>query len=65
MRQRTDEYSLIVRDLAARHGALFVDVQAAIDAALATVDYGVIAADRVHPTQEGHALLARAFLESI
>jgi lysophospholipase L1-like esterase len=65
MRRRMDEYGVIVRDLAARHGALLVDVQASIDAALATMDYTVIAPDRVHPTREGHALLARAFLGAI
>jgi lysophospholipase L1-like esterase len=65
MRSRMDEYGAIVRELAAKHGAQFVDVQAALDAALSNRDYGSIAGDRVHPTQEGHRILARAFLDAV
>jgi lysophospholipase L1-like esterase len=65
MRLRMDEYTGIVRELAAQHQALFVDVQAAIDAALARTDYAAVAADRVHPTPEGHRLLARAFVAAV
>jgi lysophospholipase L1-like esterase len=62
MRARMDEYGAIVRDLSERHGATFVDVQAAIDAALEWTDSTLIAGDRVHPTPEGHRILAQAFL---
>jgi lysophospholipase L1-like esterase len=65
MRSRVDEYGSIVRELAAIHGATFVDVQASIDAALGTMDYAAIAGDRVHPTPDGHRLLARAFLGAV
>jgi lysophospholipase L1-like esterase len=65
MRKRMDEYARIVRDLAAGHGALLVDTQAALDRALASSDYTAIAGDRVHPTQEGHAIIARAFLGAV
>jgi len=65
MRRRTDEYGLIVRELAGRHGALLVDTQAAVDRALARGDFMSIAGDRVHPTQAGHEIIARAFLRAI
>jgi lysophospholipase L1-like esterase len=62
LRRRMDEYGAIARKLAARHAALFVDVQAAFDAALVRLDFTAIAGDRVHPTEEGHRILAHAFL---
>jgi lysophospholipase L1-like esterase len=65
MRARVDEYVAIVRDLAAKHGVTFVDVQAAIDAALGGTTYASLAQDRVHPTAEGHRILARAFLGAV
>jgi lysophospholipase L1-like esterase len=65
MRRRMDDYTGIVSELAAQHEALFIDAQAAIDAALARSDYASIAADRVHPTPEGHRLLARAFVAGV
>jgi lysophospholipase L1-like esterase len=65
MRRRMDEYGSIVRALAARHGALFVDAQAALDAALSGSDYTELAGDRVHPTPRGHRVLADAFLGAI
>jgi len=64
MRMRCDEYGAIVRGLAARHGALFVDTQAAVDRALARADCRSLAPDGVHPTAEGHAVIARAFLRA-
>jgi len=66
MRRRTDEYASIVRGIAGAHGALLVDTQAAVDRALARgCGYASIAADRVHPTPRGHAILADAFLGAI
>jgi lysophospholipase L1-like esterase len=65
MRGRMDVYGAIARKLAERHGAIFVDTQAAIDGALLENDYRVIAADRVHPTRDGHDIIARAFLRAI
>jgi lysophospholipase L1-like esterase len=65
MRRRMDEYASIVGDLAVKHGAVFVDVQAAIDAALANTGFASIAADRVHPTPGGHRILADAFLAAV
>ena len=59
------ELEAAARALAARHGALLVDTQAAIDRALEQGEFESIAGDRVHPTQAGHAIIARAFLDSI
>jgi lysophospholipase L1-like esterase len=65
MRRRMDEYGALVKGLAAKHGALFVDTQKAFDAALAARPYTELAGDRVHPTAAGHAVLAGAFLLAI
>ncbi len=65
MRARMDEYGSLVREIAARHGTLFVDTQAAFDAALAQLGFAVLAPDRVHPSLPGHIILARALLEAL
>jgi lysophospholipase L1-like esterase len=65
MRLQMDEYGLVVKDLASRHHALLVDTQAAIDKVLERLNYSLIAADRVHPTELGHKVLANAFLRTI
>ncbi|MDE1170109.1 MAG: SGNH/GDSL hydrolase family protein [Verrucomicrobium sp.] len=65
MRRRMDEYGAIVKKLAARHGAVFVDTQAAFDRALEGGHSAALAWDRVHPNQAGHMILARAFLEAV
>ncbi len=64
MRRRMDEYGAIVRDLAATHGATFLDVQAAFDAMLAHRHASSIAWDRIHPGPHGHAAIARTFLKA-
>ena len=65
MRHRMDEYSTIVKQIAAQHGTLCVDTQAAFDKVLTAYYPATIAWDRVHPNQTGHMVLARAFLEAI
>jgi lysophospholipase L1-like esterase len=65
MRKRMDEYGAIVRRLAETHGTLFVDTQAALDAALQHYYPAALAWDRVHPNQVGHMVLARAFLNAL
>jgi lysophospholipase L1-like esterase len=65
MRVMMDEYGRAVRDLAARHDALLVDTQAAIDRVLERSDYKAIAIDRVHPTAMGHEILAYAFIRAV
>lgn len=65
MRRRMDEYGVIVRNLAEKHGTLFVDTQAAFDAVLADYYPATLAWDRVHPNQTGQMVLARALLDAI
>lgn len=65
MRRRMDEYGAIVKRIAAKHGAILVDTQAAFDRVLAHQHSAAIAWDRVHPNHVGHTVLARAFLDGI
>lgn len=65
MRATMDEYGAIVRAVAADYGALFVDTQAAFNEVLKELYAATLAWDRVHPTQAGHAVLARAFLNAV
>jgi Lysophospholipase L1 and related esterases len=65
MRVRMDEYGAIVKQVAAEHDAILVDTQAAFDAVLAHRHPMALAWDRVHPSQAGHMVLARAFLKGI
>ena len=65
MRARMDQYGAIVKKLAAKHGAILVDTQAAFDKLLESCYPAAIAWDRVHPNQAGHTLLARAFLKAV
>lgn len=59
------QYSAAMRRAAARHRAIFVDVQAAFDTLLKDIHPMTLAWDRVHPDQSGHMLIARAFLDAI
>ena len=65
MRARMDEYGRIVKKIAYRHGAVFVDTQAAFDKVLKYIYPATLGWDRVHPTAVGHMVLARAFLAGI
>jgi len=65
MRATMDRYGDIVRQIAERHGTLFVDTQAAFDKVLEHLYPATLAWDRVHPNMAGHVTLARAFLQSI
>lgn len=65
MRQTMDAYGAAVREIAERHGMPLVDTQAAFDAVLAHLHPMALAWDRIHPTQVGHMVLARAFLSAL
>lgn len=65
MRARMDEYGAIVRSVAEQYGTMFIDTQAAFDSVLSKLYPATVAWDRVHPTQTGHVVLARAFLNAI
>jgi len=62
MRQMMDAYGAVVRELATKHDAIFVDTQAAFDAITAHTHPMTLAWDRIHPNTTGHLALARAFL---
>ncbi|MCX5660371.1 MAG: SGNH/GDSL hydrolase family protein [Planctomycetota bacterium] len=65
MRARMDQYGAIVKKLAAKHDAIFVDVQAAFDQVLAHYYAATLAWDRVHPNQTGHLVIAKAFVNAV
>lgn len=65
MRARMDEYGAIVKKVAAKNRARFIDTQAAYDDVLQHMHPNAIAWDRVHPNIIGHAIIARAFLQAI
>lgn len=65
MRAMMDQYGAAMRQAAARHDALFVDVQAVFDTVLKDIHPMTLAWDRVHPDQRGHTLIARAFLSAL
>lgn len=65
MRAMMDSYGAAVRELAERHGAVFVDTQAAFDRVMAHTHPMALAWDRIHPGRTGHVILARAFLEAV
>ncbi len=65
MRFKMDGYGQAVKRVAERHGAIFVDTQAAFDKVLETCYPAAIAWDRVHPNQIGTTTLAKAFLDGI
>lgn len=65
MRAAMDLYGEVVRQLAAKHKACLVDVQAVLDRASSHLDHMILAWDRVHPTHCGHMVLACAFLDAV
>jgi len=65
MRQTMDHFGAAVLRLAAQHGAVAVDTQAAFDRVMAWVRPTDLADDRVHVAQAGHMLLARAVLAGL
>jgi lysophospholipase L1-like esterase len=65
MRAAMDRYGAVVKKIAAARNTLFVDTQAAFEKALSAFYPVVLSRDRVHPTQAGHVLLARAFLNAL
>ncbi|MCR2808045.1 SGNH/GDSL hydrolase family protein [Paenibacillus soyae] len=65
MRAAMDRYGAVVKKIADKHDARFVDTQAAFNRVLAHIYPATLAWDRVHPNMSGHAVLARAFLQAI
>lgn len=65
MRARMDEYGQIVRELAEKHGCVFVDLQSAWDELFTHMHPAAIAWDRIHPNQTGCMHIARQFLKAV
>jgi len=65
MRARMDQYGSIVKTIAEKYDAIFVDTQAAFDLATQSTHPFTLARDRVHPTPTGHMILALAFLRAV
>jgi len=64
MRTMMDEYGNVVRHLAQKYQAIFVDTQSVFDRAVEQVPVETLASDRAHLTIRGHMFLARAVLQS-
>ena len=65
MRARMDEYSAIVKKLAEKHDAVFVDMQAAWDKLFAVYHSTMIAWDRIHPNSIGSMYMAQTILDAL
>ena len=65
MRAKMDEYGQVVRKIAEKYDALFVDTQAVFDEVLQGMDAQALSDDRVHMNARGHQVLADAFLQVI
>lgn len=65
MRARMDEYGRIVKKVAEKHGAIFVDMQAAWNRLLKYHHSTYIAWDRIHPNSQGSMMMARTILEAL
>lgn len=65
MRALMDQYGAAVKNLAARHGAIVVDTQGAIDRFLRHHHPYALGRDRVHPNATGHTILARTLLDAL
>jgi len=65
MRLQMDRYGAVVKKLAMKHGALFIDVQAAFDTVLKTYYPATLGWDRVHPNHVGTMVIAHAFLSTV
>lgn len=59
------KYGQVIKELALKYDAIFVDSQKAIDELLEKNYSATFALDRVHPTAVGHMAIAKAFLKSI
>jgi len=65
IRATMDEYGQVVRKLADKYDAIYVDTQKAINKVLQHRYPAALAWDRVHPNAAGHMVLARAFLNAL
>ena len=65
MRQLIDQYAAVVKKLAAKFDADYVDVQTAFDAHLKHRHSSSLAWDRIHPNTTGHLIIAQSVLAKL
>jgi lysophospholipase L1-like esterase len=65
MRSEMDRYGAVMKKLAEKYDAIFVDTQKAMNGMLEHFHSSYLAWDRVHPNVTGHMTLAKAFLKAI
>ena len=65
MRARMDQYGAVVKRLAAKYGAVLVDLQSAFDSYFRYYHSASINWDRIHPEIVGHMLIAREILKQL
>ena len=65
MRRMMDEYGNIVRNIARKYNAIFVDAQKGFDEYLESKSASTLAGDRIHPNIQGHCIIADCFLKAI
>jgi len=65
MRATMDKYGRVVEGIAKKYDTHFVDIQSHFDSVLEYYYPATLAWDRVHPSQTGHMVIARAFLNTV
>lgn len=65
MRIQMESYAEVVKELADKYKAIYVDTQAGMDQMLESMHPMALAWDRIHPNTSGHAQLARCFLKAV
>ncbi len=65
MRARMDQYGAVVKRLAEKYGAVFVDLQSAFDNYFQYYHSASVNWDRIHPEIVGHMLIAREILKQL
>lgn len=58
------EFDAVIKDVAERRGAVFIDVQSAADRVLKFQNPCMFTTDHVHPNLPGHTLIAECFLRA-
>lgn len=65
MRQMTELYAGIVKDLARKYNVLFVDLQTEFDRYFQHYNSNAVSWDRVHPNHIGAMIIAHALLDAV
>lgn len=65
MRKMTDGYNALLREIAQKHGALYIDAQAEMDAYFRYYPPISMSWDRVHPNHIGHMIIAKSIVKAL